>query len=300
MTVIVRRTEQGGEGSGKIPSKPHSTAGPPGIIGGASYGAYDMGIMRLQGKAASALVGRLAGACLLTVGIACVCGISRADEVDDVLSARFKNADRVRRFSADYVVETSRTVSARAKSPNQMHYKINLARTSHAGLNQWRVTLEIMEPGNIAIRVEGDRTWIRNSKGEWIERYISSAYQKQLSAAIAPLLGSSLSDHRKNFEMRITKRNNPVFGPRIRTIEYVSRASNSLFGRMEEDVDDTGFALTTRLYGKDGAMHTCTSIKRHHVINGFPVIDEMVSSTETAVGRINTKTTCSNQSVDIE
>lgn len=93
------------------------------------------------------------------------------------------------------------------------------------------------------------------------------------------------------------RHNNPIFGPNTRTIEFVPKGRVKLFTRMEEDVNDDGLPLATRLFDDQGRQTVGTAVTKHHQQAGVPVVDAMEAVSETPAGQVISRTTCANVQV---
>jgi len=111
-------------------------------------------------------------------------------------------------------------------------------------------------------------------------------------------LGADPSEQRKHFDIKVLRHNNPLFGPKTRTISMTPKGKAILFSRMEEDIDGDGLALATRIYDGTGEKSVTIKALNHRSLNGFPVADVMQATSQTPAGE--TTTTISCRGVEIE
>ena len=115
-----------------------------------------------------------------------------------------------------------------------------------------------------------------------------------------PIPTGGQAKQRDNFDVKIIRRNNPIFGPRTKTVEYIPKGKAKMFARMEEDINDDGLPIETRLYDESGKQTVKVKVNKQHKINGVSVVDEMESTGETPAGQVVTETDASNVEVDNE
>ncbi|MEK7767589.1 MAG: hypothetical protein AAB368_15270 [bacterium] len=111
-------------------------------------------------------------------------------------------------------------------------------------------------------------------------------------------LGADPAEQRKHFDIKILRQNNPIFGPKTRTMEFVPKGQAKLFARMEEDVNSDGLPLATRLFDDGGKQIVAVNVTKHHIASGIPVVDVMESRSETPVGVVMSRTVCSHLQVE--
>jgi hypothetical protein len=161
----------------------------------------------------------------------------------------------------------------------------------------WKTELEMLEPYAMSMRVEGERVWLKKGNG-WAEQEITPHMHEQFTGMSERFLGADPAVQRKQFSIRILRHNKSIFGPRTRTVEFVPRGKARLFARMEEDINDDGLPLETRIYDDSGKQAVCASVKKHHRINGVPVVDAMESVAETPGGRTTNTTVITEIVID--
>ena len=83
-------------------------------------------------------------------------------------------------------------------------------------------------------------------------------------------------------------------------MEYIPKGKAKLFARMEEDINDDGLPLETRLYDDSGKQTVKVKVKKHRTVKGVSVVDFMESVGETPSGQILTETITSGVEVENE
>ena len=188
-----------------------------------------------------------------------------ADEVDDILALKSKNRDKIKRFSAEYTVETTQKTTGKT---GRMRYRMKMERLSATELkgsnNPWRTETEILEPMPMKIKMEGDNVWFFKD-GNWIEKKIPEKMRDQLRSMPEMSLGGDSSGAKKNFKIKVLRRNNPIFGITTRTVEYIPIGNANLFDKMEEDIEDDGFVPNTRLYQNNKITADMRSMQRENI-----------------------------------
>ncbi len=222
---------------------------------------------------------------------------ARADEVDDLLAKKARHFAKVKKFSADFLVETRYPEAPSSAEPTRIRYRSRMTRVhdgaTHGKGSPWTTEIELFEPQSSAIRMEGETFSRRNAKGEWEPIQIPAAQRQQIEAMAGQFTGSDPGEQRKHSQIRILRRNNPIFGPKTVTLETVPHGANRLFARLEEDVrPDDGFALATRIFGQDGKPAVTIRVTKHRSLNGISLMEMMEATTESARGPIVTRTSC--------
>lgn len=115
---------------------------------------------------------------------------------------------------------------------------------------------------------------------------------------LAPSMGADAAVQRQKFAIKVLRHDNPIFGPKTRTVEFVPKEKTKTFARMEEDLNDDGLALETRIFDASGGQSTRIKVKKHHKASGIPVVDEMDAETTTPAGTVRSRTQCG--SVEVE
>jgi len=225
-----------------------------------------------------------------------------ADEVDDVLALKVRNRDRINRFSGEFAVETDQPAGLKNPKTLRMRYRVKIEKIPPAARKHmhamWRIESEVLEPIPMKIRVEGEQAWYMDQHGVWVELVMTPEVREQFLGMSERFLGADPAEQRKYFRIRIIRRRSPLFGPRIRTVEYLPQGKARAFARSEEDVDDDGLPVETRLYDDSGAETVRVHVKRHHKVSGVPVVDEMESVSRTPAGEVVSRTVCSGILVD--
>ena len=229
----------------------------------------------------------------------------RADEVDDVLRLKARGPERIRRFSAEFQVETSQPSTVGSSKTGTFRYRVTrehlLPSQRRNPRAQWRAEIEVLSPTPARLRVEGDRVWFMDPHGQWIEIPFTPEVRDRFLGMGGLDLGSSdPAASRRLFDVKVTRRNNPIFGPRTRTLTYIPKGQAKLFSWMEEDIDDDGMAVATRMFGPDGRQAVELKVKQHHKHNGVSIMEEMEAASETELGHVLSRTTCSGIQVDVE
>ncbi len=226
------------------------------------------------------------------------------DEVDDILALKAKNHEKVRRYSAEYTVTTHQPKTLKDPKSLKLRYKMKLeklardkAKHSH---NPWRMETEVLEPLPMHLKVEGEQAWFKDQNGQWQELTLSPEMREQFMGMSERFMGADPKTQKEKFEIKVVRHNNPIFGPRTRTIEFIPKGKAKMFSRMEEDVNDDGLPLETRLYDDHGKQTVKVRVKRHHKEKGVPVVDEMESVATTPAGEVRTETESSQTSVEVE
>jgi hypothetical protein len=111
--------------------------------------------------------------------------------------------------------------------------------------------------------------------------------------------GADPKVQRDKFAMKVLRHNRPLFGPSTRTVESIPEGKAKLYARLEEDIDSDGLPLETRIYDDSGKQTVKVQVKKHHKVNGVPVVDEMDSEAETPAGTIHAETTATNAVLEV-
>jgi len=131
-------------------------------------------------KKRSGITGRiafiLAGAVMLLFPAVQV----HADEVDDILALKSKNRDKIKRFSAEYTVETTQQSTGKT---GRMRYRMKMERMSATEIkgssNPWRIETEVIEPWDIKYKLEGD-DFMLFQEGIWKRKKVPENMRDQL------------------------------------------------------------------------------------------------------------------------
>jgi len=239
------------------------------------------------------------------LGLAVLVGISSiacADEVDDVLNLKAKNRDRVQKFSGEFTVITHQPKSLKNPKALKMRYKVKLERLPKDKVknpnNPWRMETEVIEPLAMHMKVEGDQAWFMDQRGQWKELQLTPELREQFFGMSERFMGADPAEQKKHFDIKVTRKSNPIFGPRTRTLEFIPKGKARMFHRMEEDVNDDGLPLETRIY--DDKWNNTVKVKKHHKVKGVPVVDEMESSSETPAGEVLAETVSTGILIETE
>ena len=230
----------------------------------------------------------------------------RADEIDDILALKAHNRNRLRHFAAEFSVETHQPESVPNAKTVRMRYRMALDRISPkvgtSPLASWRMEMTILEPAGLSIRVEGERVWTQGPDGGWKEVSLPATTLDILRKTTVGFVGQDPADQRRQLAMRIAGRRRSFWGPNTVTLESVPTSRQRLFERMEEDIGDDGLGLVlaTRLYEGAGQVTINTRVTRHRRVNGLSVAEEMEAVTQTPLGNVVSRTTCSNIQVDVQ
>ena len=237
------------------------------------------------------------------VALAVAPSLVRADEVDDILGLKVRNRDRVQRFSGEFTAEIDQPRTLKNPKTLRMRYRVKiekmpLAARKHAHA-MWRMETEVLEPIPMALRVEGEQAWYLDQHGTWIEIPLTAELREQFTDMSERFLGADVAEQRKRFSIKVVRRRNPIFGPKIVTLEYQPRGRTHLFGRMEEDVSSDGLPLETRLYDDTGAETVRVKVKKHHKVKGVPIVDEVESVGRGPAGETTSRTRCEQVSIEV-
>jgi len=103
----------------------------------------------------------------IALAVLLVSSLLHADEVDDILALKGRNRERIKRFSAEYTVETKGPKSAK---PAVMRYRMKMERMAakdpKGSLNPFRTEISVLEPYAMNMKVEGERVWMKRN-GKW-------------------------------------------------------------------------------------------------------------------------------------
>jgi len=233
---------------------------------------------------------------LMAFLMACT-GPALADEVDDILALKAKNANRLKSFSAEFTVKTHQPKSLKNPKTVTMRYRMKMERIPKAELKTphqpWRIETEVLEPLPMKLKVEGEQAWFQDQHGAWVELPMTPELREQFLGMSERYRGADPKVQRDKFDMKVLRHNRPLFGPSTRTVESIPKGKAKLYARLEEDVDPSGLALETRIYDDSGRQTVKVKVKKHHKVNGVPVVDEMESVAVTPAGEILTEATCS-------
>ena len=207
-----------------------------------------------------------------------------ADEVDDILALKSKNRDKIKRFSAEYTVETK---GPKQTKPSVMKYRIKVERMdvkeAKGSPIPFRSLIEVTAPYAMNLKVEGDRVWMQKHE-KWEEQTLPPQVSEQFSSMSERFLVTDPSQQRKYYDIKVVQHNNSIFGPKTRTISLTPKGKTFLFSRMEEDVDEAGISLASRVFDNSGKKTVSTKVMKHHMIYGFPVADEIQTTSQTPAG----------------
>lgn len=231
-------------------------------------------------------------------------GLACADDLDVVLATKAHNRDRLQRFSAEFEVETQQPATVPNPKATHLHFKMNLEKLPPAARahshNPWLITTEVTTPLAMKMKVEGDQASFLDHNGNWVAMKLTPELQQQFSGMSEQFMGADPAEQKKHFAIRVMRKNNPIFGPKTTTLEFIPKGQAKLFARMEEDDDEDGLPLATRLFDDKGKQTVAISVTKHHKVKTFPVVDEMVSDSDTPAGKIKTHTTCVNVQVETQ
>jgi len=150
------------------------------------------------------------------------------------------------------------------------------------------------------MKVEGDQAWFLDQNGNWVELQITPQLREQFFGMSERFMGADLAEQKKHFGIKVLRHNNPIFGPKTKTVEYIPQGKAKMFARMEEDVDDDGLPLETRLYDDRGNKTVHIKVKKHHKVKGIPVVDEMDAVSQTPAGEVTSETSCTQVFIGAE
>ena len=237
----------------------------------------------------------------VAVLLALLASVSPADEVDDVLRIKAQNRDRVQRFSGEFTVTTHQPASLRNPKALRMRYRMKMERVSGRGNggNSWRVEAEVIEPQSMRLKIEGEQAWFMDQHGQWVELQMTPQIREQFLGMSERFLGADPAEQRRHFGIKVLRHNNPIFGPRTRTLVFIPRGRAKMFARMEEDVNDDGLPLETRIFDDQGRNTVHVKVRRHRKVNDVPVVEEMESTGQTLVGEVISETECRNIELEI-
>lgn len=245
---------------------------------------------------------KLAWVGLASLAAILISTLSRADEVDDILAKRAHHRDHLQKLSGEYFVDTDQPSNLKNPKTTHLHYRMTMQRMPKEKVknpnNPWAMDVEVIEPHAMKLRTEGETAYFLDHKGQWVELTMLPWVAEQFSQMGERFVGADPSEYRKHFSVKVLRHNNPIFGPKTSTIEIVPKGRAKLFERLEEDVDADGLAISSRIYDKAGKQTVRTKVTRHHVVNGFPVVDRMESESESVIGSVTTVTACVGAQVD--
>ena len=221
-----------------------------------------------------------------------------ADEVDDVLRKRAKNQDRVQRFSADFLVETKQPSSVKNPKTLKMRFRMKMEKlppqVRKNSNNPWLMETEVLEPLAMKLKVKGDQAWFLDQHGAWVELPMTPEIREQFFGMSERFMGADPAKQRKEFDIKVLRHNNPIFGPKTKTLEFKPKGKAKMFRRMEEDVNADGFPLVTRLFDGKGKKTVEIKVKKHRKIDRVPVMEVMEAVSWTPAGEVVSRTVCSN------
>ena len=231
-------------------------------------------------------------------------GQAFADEVDDILVLKAKNANRLRKFSGEFVVKTHQPKSLKNPKVLTMRYRMKMERipkdSAKSSHNPWRIETEVLEPLPMKLKVEGEQAWFQDQHGKWIELTMTPELREQFMGMSERYRGADPKVQRDRFAMKVLRHNSSIFGPRTRTVESIPKGKAKLYARLEEDVDSDGLPLETRIYDDSGKQTVKVKVTKHHKVKGLPVVDEMESVAETPAGTVTGETSFSQISLEVE
>ena len=227
-----------------------------------------------------------------------------ADEVDDILALKAKNRDRIKSYSAEYVVDTKlpkdRTGTAKTA---RMRYRLRMERLpkdkAKGLLNPWKTEIDVLEPYAMSLRIEGERIWFKKGD-EWAEQEMAAQKWEQFKGMSERYLGADPAEQKQRFDIRLLRRNNSIFGLRTKTLEYTAKGIAHLAMRMQEDVSAEGVPLETRLYDDADKQNVVIRILAHHRQMSVLVIDRSESIVRSPKGEIHTVTTRQGQIIQLQ
>jgi hypothetical protein len=120
---------------------------------------------------------------LMAFLMACT-GPALADEVDDILALKAKNRDRIKTYSAEYVVETE-LPKGKAKGL----------------LNPWKTEIDVLEPYALSMKVEGERVWLKKGN-DWTEQEMTPQMHEQFTGMGERFLGPIRPNRGSTLELR--------------------------------------------------------------------------------------------------
>ena len=221
---------------------------------------------------------------------------SRADEVDEILALKERAFGHVQRMSAEYTVESTQPSSMKNPKTVRMRYKVRMERLPASDIRHahqpWRIETEVLEPIPMNMKIEGEQAWFKDQRGQWVELPMTPEFREQFLGMSERYMGADPVEKRKHFAIKVTRHNNPIFGPRTRTLEFVPKGKANLFMRMEEDIDNNGLPINTRVFDASNRETVRVSVKRHHKSDGVPVVDEMESVSQTPLGEVKSRSIC--------
>ena len=244
---------------------------------------------------------------ILLLALLCIPSLIRADEVDDILNIKAKNQAKVKSFSAEYTVITHQP-KEKLKKPKaiKMRYKMKLERLPKDKIkdsrNPWKMETEVIEPLQMKMKVEGDQAWFMDQRGNWTELTLTPELQAQFGQMSERSMGADPKEQREKLGIKVTRKNNPIFGPRTRTLEFIAKGNKKsvMLRRWEEDINDDGLPLETRIFDDNGNQTVKVKVKKHHKEKGVPVVDEMEATSQTPAGEVQTETTSTGILIETE
>jgi len=248
----------------------------------------------------------LAGACLLTVGIACVSGISRADEIDDLLTKRQNNFAHVKKYKAEYIVETERPDAPQTSNlpKKRMRYVYTLTRRdrNHPDpLRRFDLDMDIQEPARMHFRIVDGQFSILMASGKWVPKNLPDS-AKQFLNDLPERNATDVPSQRNLYDVKRHKEKDSFWGNR-KGLEFVPKGRAKLYARRVESVDaDTGQAMDTELYDDSGKKTLHIKINKMGKHNGVFIAEDMDSEAPDVpgVGRVIRKTKVEKIEVDTE
>ena len=242
----------------------------------------------------------------LLVGLLMLTGsIVSADEVDDVLASKVKGRDKIHRISGEWTVKTTQpTVGGKLKNPKtlKMKYRLAMEKLPPSAVKHvqqpWKIEAEIIEPLPMRLRVEGEQVWFLDQYGIWNEMPLTPEIQEQFSTMGERFMGADPASQKRHYAIKILRKNRPWLGPSTTTVEFVPKGKSLLVGRREEDINTDGLPLETRIFGELGKPSVTIKVTKHRKVKGIPFVDEMESVSETAAGRVESRTEAANVQVE--
>jgi len=166
--------------------------------------------------------------------------------------------------------------------------------------NPWFLETEVLEPLPMKLKVKGDQAWFLDQHDVWVELPMTPEIKEQFFGMSERFMGADPAKQRKEFDIKVLRHNNPIFGPKTMTLEFKPKGKAKMFHRMEEDVDVDGFPLATRLFDAKGKKTVEINVKKHRKIDGVPVMMEMEAVSWTPAGEIVSRTVCSNVQLECQ
>jgi outer membrane lipoprotein-sorting protein len=231
--------------------------------------------------------------------------LAGADETDDLLTKRQNNFAHVKKFKADFTVDTeSAGVSSPTSGKHQMKYTYTITkrdRNHPDPTKRYDMDMEITEPMHMHIKVEDGQFSYLTNKGEWVKRNLPGS-ASQFMAGLPDFNATDVAGIHREFDVKRRKDKDSFFGGK-KGLEFIPKGKAKMYARKVEAVDsDTGIAVETDLYDEKDKHTLHLKINRLGKHNGVAVAEDMesIAFSITGMGDVIRKTKAENIVVETE